>query len=103
MPPLAEIALYRSVQEALNNVTKHAKAKCVTIRVRQQRQDKMNAIVCSVKDDGVGLKPDATRGLGLLGIKERIHALGGSFDINSLAGLGTELLFSIPHPDSRSV
>ncbi len=103
LPPLAEIALYRSVQEALNNVTKHAKAKCVTIRLRPERQDKMNAIVCSVKDDGVGLKPDAARGLGLLGIKERIHALGGSFDINSRAGLGTELLFSIPCPDSRSV
>jgi signal transduction histidine kinase len=103
LPPLAEIALYRSVQEALNNVTKHAQAKCVTIRLRQEQQDQMNAIVCSVKDDGVGLKPGAARGLGLLGIRERIQALGGSFDINSRAGLGTELLFSIPRPDSRYV
>jgi signal transduction histidine kinase len=104
LPPLSEIALYRSVQEALNNVTKHAKAKCVRIRLREERQDnKMKAIVCSVKDDGVGLKPGAARGLGLLGIRERIQALGGSFDINSHAGLGTELLFSIPRPDPRYV
>ena len=100
LPPLAEIALYRGVQEALSNVTKHAKAKCVTIRLRRERRDKMNAVVCSVKDDGVGFRGGATRGLGLVGIKERIHALGGSFDIKSVAGLGTELLFSIPCPES---
>ena len=102
LQPLAEITLYRSVQEALNNVTKHAKAKSVTISLKQRRQDRMNAVVCSVKDDGIGLQPDATRGLGLLGIKERLHALGGSFDVNSHEGAGTELLFSIPFADSQA-
>ena len=102
LPPLAEIALYRSVQEALTNVTKHAQARRVTISLRQQRRDKITTILCSVKDDGIGLKTGATRGLGLLGMRERIHALGGSFEINSAAGLGTELLFAIPRPDSRS-
>ena len=102
LPPLAEIALYRSVQEALANVIKHAKARRVTVSLRQQRRHKITTVFCSVKDDGIGLKTDATRGLGLLGMRERIHALGGSFEINSAAGLGTELLFTIPRPDSRS-
>ena len=102
LPALVEIALYRSVQEALTNVSKHAKAKQVTISVAQERRDNETMIVCRVKDDGIGLQTGAARGLGLLGIKERIHALGGSFDINSAAGVGTELLFAIPRQDMQS-
>ena len=100
LPPLVEIALYRSVQEALTNVTKHAKAKQVTISVSQERRDKETMIIGQVKDDGVGLQTGAVRGLGLVGIKERIQALGGSFEINSAAGAGTELIFAIPRTDS---
>jgi len=100
LPPLVEIALYRSVQEALTNVTKHAKAKQVTISVSQERRDKETMIICQVKDDGIGLQTGAARGLGLVGIKERIQALGGSFEITSAAGAGTELLFAIPRTDT---
>ena len=103
LPNDAEIALYRSVHEAVTNAVKHAQAKSVAISLRQERQNGLDTIICSVKDNGIGLKPGANRGLGLLGMQERIHALGGSFEINSRAGIGTELLFSIPRLDSESL
>ena len=102
LPPLAEIALYRCVQEALTNVAKHAKASRVTVTLQQQQGDNLTTVVCSVKDDGRGFQAagvssnGARRGLGLLGIEERIKSLGGSLDINSAPGLGTELLISVP-------
>jgi len=102
LPPLTEIAIYRSVQEALTNVTKHAKANNVAIAVKQERRQKPIVILCSVQDDGVGLNTSATKGLGLLGIRERMQALGGSFEIRSSPGNGTELLLCIPHIDSKS-
>jgi signal transduction histidine kinase len=102
LPPLVEIAIYRSVQEALTNVTKHAKANNVTVTLTHERRPKATLILCSVKDDGVGLKNSGSKGLGLLGIRERIHALGGSFEIKSSPGEGTELLLSIPQSESKS-
>jgi signal transduction histidine kinase len=102
LAPLVEIALYRIVQEALTNVAKHSKANRVTISLREDRRGQTSMILCSVKDDGIGLKNGAAGGLGLLGIRERIHALGGSFDIKSAPGRGTELLLSIPQPDLPS-
>lgn len=102
LPPLAEIAVYRSVQEALTNVTKHAQASRVTVSLEQQPGDNFTTLVCSVKDNGRGFQtaavsPDgARRGLGLLGIEERIRGLGGTLDIQSAPGLGTELLLRVP-------
>ena len=76
-----ETALYRIVQEALNNAAKHAWATRVTIRLR--RTD--STVICSVLDNGVGFDLSGVRagcygpGLGLIGIRERLHALGGTF------------------------
>ena len=64
--PRVEIALYRSIQEALTNVAKHAKAKRATISIKQERRHRINTTVCSVKDDGIGLKTSAKGGFGLL-------------------------------------
>jgi signal transduction histidine kinase len=107
LPPLAEMVLYRAVQESLTNATKHAQAGRVTIGLQQQRRARSNWLVCSVKDDGVGFQvapgaDGARRGLGLLGMRERIHALGGCLDINTGPGMGTELVISLPCPDTRS-
>jgi signal transduction histidine kinase len=102
LPPLAEIAIYRSVQEALTNVTKHAKASHVTVSLQEQQADNLATVVCSIQDDGQGFQlpsissDSPRRGLGLLGIEERIKALGGSLDVKSAPGLGTELLISVP-------
>lgn len=104
LPAMAEIAVYRSVQEALTNITKHARAKQVTISLKQQRQGTMVGTVCSIKDDGIGMNDHGAsdagprRGLGLIGIRERMNALGGSLDIHSTPGLGTELIVSVPGP-----
>ena len=98
LPVAIETAIYRIVQEALNNVAKHSRAQRVFIRLSRQP----NVVYCFVRDDGVGFDPKAIslkaegRGLGLLGIRERLNAVGGSVQINSAPGRGTELEISVP-------
>ena len=98
LPPPIETALYRIVQEALNNASKHARASRVTVRLERSGQQ----VLCSVADNGVGFDtarpaPDARdRGLGLVGIRERLNALGGTLEIRSQKGRGTELSIAIP-------
>ncbi|MBI4609184.1 MAG: PAS domain S-box protein [Candidatus Rokubacteria bacterium] len=98
LPPLMETALYRSVQEALANVARHAQATRVRVHLRREAR----AIRCSVRDDGVGfdvgtvLARRGDRGLGLVGIRERAGALGGTLEVISAPGRGTELLITIP-------
>ena len=97
-PPTIETALYRAVQEALNNVSRHAQAVHTRISVWNTKW----TVYCSVKDDGRGFTPSppgtdtAPRGLGLLGIQERVSSLHGSLQIDSTPGAGTELVISIP-------
>ena len=98
LPQVIETALYRIVQEALTNVTKHAQATRVTVCL--QREDQM--VRCSIRDDGIGcdpavvLAPRIERGLGFVGIQERLNSLGGKLQIVSFPGQGTELLITIP-------
>jgi signal transduction histidine kinase len=102
-PPPVETAVYRSVQEALANVAKHAHASAVTIEARETNK----ALQCVVRDDGQGfdastvLERAADRGLGLIAIRERLGAVGGSYELVTLPGKGTELLFSIPVVESH--
>ncbi len=96
MPASVESALYRAAQEALNNVVKHARARSVRIRLRCGTR----WVGCIVQDDGVGLAKSLRReeqtGLGLIGIRERLGTLGGSFRIVSRAQRGTTLLLVVP-------
>jgi signal transduction histidine kinase len=98
LPSSVETALYRIVQEALTNVGKHARATSVNVRLRQDRR----VIRCSITDDGVGFGfPAVTarkkhRGLGLTGIRQRLDGLGGTLQIDSKRGRGTQMLISIP-------
>lgn len=98
LPNRIEVALYRMIQEALTNVTKHANASEVRIRVRRNR----GVLSCSVRDDGAGIQTRPAngsarrKGLGLLGIRERLNALGGTLQIDSARGRGTRLSFRIP-------
>jgi PAS domain S-box-containing protein len=98
LPPVIETALYRIVQESLTNVSKHARASRVTIAVGVEGQ----RVWCSVRDDGIGfevrpvLAARGERGLGLLGVRERLDALGGSLLITSAPGQGTQLLIAVP-------
>ena len=95
----AETALYRIIQEALNNVAKHSQAKRVSI-ILQGTAGRAQAII---EDDGRGFdttKPrrpaDQEGGLGLSGIQERLNVLGGSLSLESTPGRGTTLIVRIP-------
>jgi signal transduction histidine kinase len=95
LPLQAETSLYRVVQEALTNVTKHARATRVYIRVWID-----NGIAfCAVRDDGIGFESAGTKttlGLGLIGIRERVTSLHGTLKIDSAPGKGTEIRVSLP-------
>ncbi|HEY4816319.1 MAG TPA: ATP-binding protein [Candidatus Acidoferrum sp.] len=105
LPDAMETALYRIVQEALTNASKHAKATRIWIQVRR-RQD--GTLCCSVRDDGVGFDLSVVhaagkrKGLGLIGIQERLNAIGGTLSINSAPGRGTTLMIRLPLEDSNS-
>ena len=95
LPQDHTIAVFRIVQEALTNVAKHAQAPNVDVSVAVD--DGHVAIV--VKDDGVGLAPDATRkprSYGLLGMRERAYLLGGEARVTGAAGGGTTIEVRLP-------
>ncbi len=102
LSPLLSTTLYRIAQEAFTNVTRHAKATQVTVTIQHELQ----ALRCSIKDNGVGFDVSSLsvqigdRGLGMIGIRERLNSIGGSLSILSTVGQGTELVVVIPHVDS---
>lgn len=95
-----EIAGYRTVQEALTNVARHANATKCTVTVRHWP----TTLSIVVQDDGCGFEPTrvsatgTAAGLGLLGIRERIAQLGGALTVQSAPGSGTTLSVDIPLP-----
>jgi PAS domain S-box-containing protein len=99
LPPAAEINLYRIAQEALNNISKHAAARRVSVIL--ERRDGLTTLV--VEDDGRGFTTDGQTvpradggGLGLIGMQERAALVGGKFDIESSPGKGTTVYASVP-------
>ena len=102
LPADTELTLYRILQEVLQNVEKHARARHVTVRLRQQ-----NAFVqLVIKDDGIGFDPDrhaarriAKGGLGLLSMRERTTCAGGALKVQSAPGKGTTIGAEIPLGD----
>jgi signal transduction histidine kinase len=105
LPPEFELAVYRIVQEALNNVTRHAQASQAWVEVRFEPTQ----LVLSVRDDGVGFEapdlPDALarRGhFGLMGIQERALLYGGQLTLRSAPGQGTAVVVRLPYPAPES-
>ncbi len=94
VPERQRTCVYRVVQEALTNCARHAQAGNIRVTVHG-RED---SIIVTVQDDGVGFDPaEATgRGLGLLGIQERVRELGGRVNILSQPGRGTLLTAEVP-------
>lgn len=98
LPAPVETALYRITQEALTNITRHAKAKNAFLKLHANGKN----ISYSVRDDGVGfdagseLSKRGQRGLGLVGIQMRLDAFGGTFSIKSTPEKGSELFITIP-------
>jgi signal transduction histidine kinase len=94
LPEAVEVATYYVVSEALANAAKHAKASVVRVELRIQDA----TLQLAIHDDGVG-GADINHGSGLLGLRDRIEALGGTQLVTSPAGIGTTLLIEIPLPD----
>jgi signal transduction histidine kinase len=90
-----EVAAYYVASEALTNTTKHAHAATAHITVDQRD----TLLHLSIRDDGVG-GADPTRGTGLIGLRDRVQALGGSIEVSSPPGAGTTILVQLPlQPD----
>jgi signal transduction histidine kinase len=94
LPGEVETALYRIVQEALTNVVKHAGARRVSIVVSR----KPATVLVMVEDDGRGFDPSQVQsgGLGLLGMRERVELLDGSFEVDAEPRRGTTLIVELP-------
>jgi signal transduction histidine kinase len=80
-----KICIYRVTQEALNNAARHSGGRRAWVRIEQTGEE----IVVTVRDDGRGFDAGKTRGLGLLGMEERVRRLGGRLEIQSSVGSGT--------------
>jgi signal transduction histidine kinase len=92
MPDDYRTCIYRIVQEAVNNAARHAHATRVRVEARQ-----VNRRICvSVQDDGGGFDPAIEKGLGILGMEERVKKLGGVFRIDSEKGGGTIVSLMLP-------
>jgi signal transduction histidine kinase len=95
LPEAHRTCIYRCVQEALTNCSKHAHAKNIRIVVRASA----SVVNVVIEDDGIGF--DATtsaRGLGLLGMRERVAGVNGSLSVTSRTQCGTALTLEIPVP-----
>src|SRR5581483_4467702 len=92
LPEEHKTCIYRIVQESLNNAARHAQASAVRVTV----ENRDNEVIVAVRDDGSGFDYASTRGLGLLGMDERVRRLGGVFSVESSPGRGTLIRACLP-------
>lgn len=95
VPKNIAIALFRIVQEGLNNIVRHANAKHVTLDLTADEKEYR----FTLRDDGRGFNPNGTRDSwphGIMGMQHRVRALGGRFALESAPGKGTTLRVSVP-------
>jgi PAS domain S-box-containing protein len=104
LPPGIELHLFRIVQEAINNIEKHARARSVRLELRFQE----NSAVLKIQDDGQGFdsktlkaRKKTRHGLGLTNMRERALSLGGTYEIESAPGSGTAVSVRVPLPAAR--
>lgn len=91
------INLYRIVQEGLTNVSKYARANEVSIALCRTKTENEDVLSIEIVDDGVGFDSlRENKGLGILGIRERVDALGGSFALRTGPGEGVQINIDIP-------
>ena len=92
LPEEHKTCVYRIVQEALHNCVQHAAARHVKVGVEQQAE----GLRLAIEDDGKGFDAQQGRGMGLLGMQERVGYLGGTFEVESAPGKGTTLKVTLP-------
>jgi signal transduction histidine kinase len=98
LPDEHKTCIYRVVQEALHNCSSHSHATAVRIKVLQEPKQ----LTLAIQDNGRGFDVKHSRGLGLLGMEERVAHLGGKFEIHSEAGSGTVLAIQLPFAQQPS-
>ncbi|MDO8568083.1 MAG: GAF domain-containing protein [Dehalococcoidales bacterium] len=103
LEPQVEVTLFRVIQETVNNIARHSKARNAEISLRFRKSN----IAVTIKDDGTGFdveeaisSKDRPRGLGLLGMKERLELVKGTLSIASRPGSGTDITIEIPLNDA---
>ena len=99
LPEEHKTCIYRVVQEALHNCVQHASARIVKVTVRQEA----DRILLEIQDDGKGFNAREERGMGLLGMQERVSYLGGSFLVESEPGRGAVVSIALPVPQTQMV
>ncbi|MFV8826444.1 sensor histidine kinase [Alkalihalobacterium sp. APHAB7] len=94
LQPRLEVALFRLVQEAVQNAYKHAEPKEVQVKI----EIKLNKVIIIVKDDGKGFDQSVKKegSFGLLGMKERVNMLKGQMTIQSKINVGTGIVIEVP-------
>jgi signal transduction histidine kinase len=92
LPDEHKTCIYRIVQEALRNVTRHARARSVQIHLTQPE----GVLRLTIQDDGQGFVPEREKGMGLLGMEERVAYLKGAFEVKSQPGRGTIINVNLP-------
>ncbi len=93
LPPSMAEHLVPTINEALSNVVRHARASSVAVRLGIESGATLSIRVI---DDGIGLDPDATPGFGLANLRERAAQFGGTMEVNALADGGTDLEWTVP-------
>ena len=94
-----DLTVYRCVQEGLTNAIRHAAPAHVAVALRQDS----GRLTLTIEDDGRGMPPGTAKGFGLLGMEERLQALGGAFSIAARSDGGTSLTIAMAvHGDPRS-
>src|SRR4051812_32322875 len=91
LPSAVELAVYRVAVEAMTNVVRHARASHCWVVIERNHQ-----LVVQVDDDGIGIDPHATRGVGLRSMRERVIELGGSIRLERREPHGTRVLAAFP-------
>jgi signal transduction histidine kinase len=94
-PAAIESAAYFVAAEALTNVAKYADASVVHVEVDTAQRDPGDVLIARVHDDGLG-GADLTKGSGLVGLKDRVEALGGRLSVQSPPGAGTTVRAEVP-------
>jgi signal transduction histidine kinase len=98
LPDEHRTCVFRVVQEAVRNAARHSGARLVRIYLQQET----SLIRASVQDDGKGFEPAQEKGLGIMGMEERVVHLGGRLRVESELGRGTIVSFDLPFPNEMS-
>jgi signal transduction histidine kinase len=100
LPPDLSVAVFRVVQEALTNALKYSRASEVVVRL----DGRMDRLLLSISDNGTGFDVQAAwgSGLGLLSMRERLEAVGGTIEVHSRPGSHTRIEATVPVPLEES-